>query len=145
MAQLRYRKFPVWHTTISTEMSECMREKVMWQRPLTNKIYLQRPLSERLIMMCPDMKILNSSLLDDGTHVGQPGIGIILLHGEKMEGFLMDKTVFLPPTPGVPIYEMTNEAECTVKFEAFTGETRKCISGLHFRIIRKTGWKIPSE
>lgn len=124
MAQLRYRKFPVWHTTISTEMSECMREKVMWQRPLTNKIYLHRPLSERLIMMCPDMKILNSCLLDNGTHVGQPGIGFILLHGEKMEGFDLDKTDFTPPIPGIPIYEMINEEECTVHLEAFAGGGR---------------------
>lgn len=101
-----------------------MCEKKQWQRPLTNKIYLQRPLSERLIMMCPDMKLINSSLLDNGTHVGQPGIGFILLHGEKMEGFSLDKTTFTPPTPGIPIYEMVNEAECKVSLEAFAGEGR---------------------
>ena len=105
-------------------MSDFMSEKMAWQRPLTNKIYIHRPLSERLIMMCPDMKIINSSLLDNGTHVGQPGIGFILLHGENMEGFSPDKTKFTPPTPGIPIYEMTNEEECIVRLEAFSSEGR---------------------
>lgn len=93
--------------------------KEAWLRPKTNKLYLHPPLAERICLMCPDFKLLTLSLLDDGTHVGQPGAGIIFLHGEKPEFFDMENTVFSPITAGLPIYEMSSSVEYDVKIESF--------------------------
>ena len=90
-----------------------------WQRPKTNKLYLHPPLSERICLMCPDFKLLTLSLLDNGTHVGQPGAGIIFLHGKYNRFFDMEKTFFRSVTPSEPIYQMENHEEYTVKIEAF--------------------------
>ena len=90
-----------------------------WLRPKTNKLYLHPPLSERICLMCPDFKLLTLSLLDNGTHVGQPGAGIIFLHGKYNSFFDMEKTVFRPVTPCEPVYQMENREEYTVKVEAF--------------------------
>lgn len=96
-----------------------MKHESQWQRPKTTKVYLHRPLSERLALLCPDFKLLNLSLLDNGTHVGQPGLGILFLHGEDMTCFDLDETHFSSVTGGVPIYEIHNRAVCDVKLEAF--------------------------
>ena len=73
-----------------------------WQRPRTTRAYLHPPLAERLTLIWPEFKITDSSLLDDGTHVEQPGIGMILLHGEEMESFDFKETRFSPVTAGIP-------------------------------------------
>ena len=62
-------------------------ENAKWTRPRTSRIYLHPPLAERLIVLYPDFKATDSSLLDNGTHLSQPGIGFTLLHGEEMEAF----------------------------------------------------------
>ncbi len=95
-----------------------------WLRPKTNKVYLQRPLSERIALLSPDFKVLSLPLLDNGTHVGQPGVGVIFLHGKDMSGFDLDKTSFRTIEHGLPIYEVINRQECLTKLEAFSGEER---------------------
>ncbi len=95
-----------------------------WLRPKTTKLYLHMPLSERLGLLFPDMKLLSLSLLDDGTHVGQPGVGVHLLHGEEMLPYDLDTTVFDPVEAGIPIYTARNRAECAVSLEAFCNEER---------------------
>ena len=62
-------------------------ENAKWTRPRTSRIYLHPPLAERLVVLYPDFKVTDSSLLDNGTHLSQPGIGFTLLHGEEMEAF----------------------------------------------------------
>ncbi len=99
-------------------------KKVQWQRPKTTKLYLHRPLGERLALLFPDFKLLSLPLSDNGVHLGQNGVGIIFLHGEKMQAFDMEETVFSPVEGGVPIYEMTGKGECLVKLEAFAGKER---------------------
>ncbi len=91
----------------------------LWLRPKTNKLYLHPPLAERICLMCPDFKLLSLSLLDNGTHVGQPGVGIIFLHGDKAQFFDMEKTAFRKVKAGEPIYEMCSKEEYDVKVEAF--------------------------
>ena len=83
-----------------------------WERPKTTKVYLHRPLSERICLLCPDAKILTLPLLDNGTHVGQMGVGLLFLHGERMLGFDLDETAFRPVEYGLPIYEIENRGEC---------------------------------
>ena len=95
-----------------------------WQRPKTTKVYLHRPLSERIAILCPDFKLLTLPLLDDGTHVGQPGVGLLFLHGEEMIGFDLDETCFRKVEYGLPIYEVINRGEVLTRVEAFTGEER---------------------
>lgn len=95
-----------------------------WQRPRTTKVYLHRPLSERIAILCPDFKLLTLPLLDNGTHVGQPGVGVLFLHGEDLAGFDLDNTVFRRVKGGEPIYEIENRGECLTKIEAFAGEER---------------------
>ena len=90
-----------------------------WQKPKTTKLYLHPPLSERIALLCPDMKLLDLSLRDDGTHVGQDGIGVIFLHGEELCGFDADGTVFRPVEGGIPIYEAKNGDGVQVGLEAF--------------------------
>ena len=95
-----------------------------WLRPKTTKAYLHRPLSERIALLCPDFKLLSLSLLDNGTHVGQPGVGLLFLHGEEPVGFDPDKTEYRGVECGLPIYEVVNREECLIKIEAFAGEER---------------------
>ena len=98
----------------------------MWRRPKTTKVYLQMPLSERIALLCPDFKILDLSLLDDGTHVGQPGVGLLFLHGERMEAFPMHATAYRAVEVGLPIYAIRNRtAEGThIEVEAFCKKMR---------------------
>lgn len=90
-----------------------------WQKPKTTKLYLQPPLSERIALLCPDMKLLDLSLRDDGTHVGQDGVGVIFLHGDELCGFDQEETVFRSVEGGVPIYEARNGDDVCVSIEAF--------------------------
>ncbi|MBQ9117311.1 MAG: hypothetical protein IJY04_09830 [Clostridia bacterium] len=96
-----------------------MGNKEKWDRPYTNKLYLHPPLAERIALLCPDLKILDLALKDDGTHVGQEGIGILFLHGKELEGFERDGTSFREVVGGLPIYEAHARAECDVSVEAF--------------------------
>lgn len=98
--------------------------KEAWLRPRTTKVYLHRPLSERIALLCPDFKILSLSLLDNGTHVGQPGVGVLFLHGDEPVGFDLDKTEYREVEYGLPIYEVINRGECLTKIEAFAGGER---------------------
>ncbi len=96
-----------------------------WQRAKTTKVYLQRPLSERLALLFPDFKLLDLSLLDNGTHTKQAGLGVILLHGEDGDPFDYNQTEFEAVQGGIPVYRMHNRtAACDVAFEAFGGEER---------------------
>ena len=95
-----------------------------WQRPKTTKVYLHRPLSERIALLCPDFKILDLALLDNGVHVGQPGVGMLVLHGDDMVGFDLDETSYRTVEYGLPIYEVVNRGECLTKLEAFAGGER---------------------
>ncbi len=106
-----------------------------WRRPKTARVYLHPPLAERLALLYPDFKITDSSLLDDGTHLGQPGIGMVLLHGESMEAFDYQTTRFSPVAGGLPIYTVNNACECEVSMEAFCGFER--IPATYFRITLK--------
>ncbi len=90
-----------------------------WARPKTNKLYLHPPLAERICLMCPDFKLLSLSLLDNGTHVGQPGVGIIFLHGDKAQFYDMEKTEFEKINAGQPVYTMKNSEGFDVSCEAF--------------------------
>ena len=69
-------------------------DKVNWQKPKTTKVYLQHPLAERIALLCPDFKLLNLPLIDNGTHVGQIGVGAIVLCGKDLEAFDYNKTNF---------------------------------------------------
>lgn len=104
----------------------------MWERPKTTKAYLQRPLSERVAILCPDFKLLTVSLLDNGVHVGQPGVGLLFLHGEDMVGFDLDETHYRAVEYGLPIYEVQNRGEVDTRVEAFAGEERN--PTLYFRV-----------
>lgn len=95
-----------------------------WQRPKTTKTYLHRPLSERVAILCPDFKLLTLPLLDNGVHVGQPGVGLLFLHGENMTGFDLDETAFRPVECGLPIYEVVNRGEVLTRVEAFADGER---------------------
>ncbi len=103
-----------------------------WQRPKTTKVYLQRPLSERVAILCPDFKLLTLSLLDNDVHVGQPGVGLLLLHGDDMVGFDMENTHYREIEYGLPIYEVVNRGEVLTRVEAFAGEDRN--PTVYFRI-----------
>ena len=106
-----------------------------WKRPRTSRMYLHPPLAERLVLIWPEFKITNSMLLDDGTHVGQPGMGMILLHGEEMEAFDYTTTEFSPVQAGYPFYTVNNEAECKVAMEAFCNFLRNPTP--YFRVTLK--------
>ncbi|MBQ8758911.1 MAG: hypothetical protein IJZ20_04375 [Clostridia bacterium] len=95
----------------------------VWQKPKTTKLYLQKPLSERLCLLCPDFKVLNLSL-KESPHVGQEGVGFILLHGDNPQAFDLDETVFDKVTPGIPVYKLGGVAKCDVILEAFAGDGR---------------------
>ena len=95
-----------------------------WQRPRTTKVYLHRPLSERIAILCPDLKLLTLSLLDNGVHVGQPGVGLLFLHGEDMVGFDPEETRYRGIEYGLPIYEVMGRGEVLTRVEAFAGEER---------------------
>lgn len=120
-----------------------MKHTDTWQKPKTTKVYLQQPLSERIALLCPDFKILSLSLLDDGTHVGQPGVGMILLHGKNMEAFDLDTTVFDRVTGGVPIYRMRNRSACDISLEAFCDGERN--PTIHFELTIKNDTDAPVE
>lgn len=92
-----------------------------WKRPRTSRVYLHPPLSGRLVLLYPEGKITHSALLDNGTHLSQPGCGVILLHGEEMDAFDFRTTRFGTPQGGVPIYTLDAEAEdgAAVTLEAF--------------------------
>mgnify|MGYP004504760727 FL=1 len=105
-------------------------ENAKWTRPRTSRIYLHPPLAERLVVLYPDFKVTDSSLLDNGTHLSQPGIGFTLLHGEEMEAFDYEDTFFSPVSDGLPIYTLHNKVEknsncCSVMLEAFDTFDRK--------------------
>lgn len=112
-----------------------------WQRPKTSRVYLHPPLAERLVLIWPDFKITDSSLLDNGTHVSQPGIGMILLHGENMEAFDYQETRFSPTTAGLPFYTVHNTAECSVSLEAFCDFLRNPTT--YFRVTLKNDRAAP--
>lgn len=112
-------------------------EQEKWLRPRTSRVYLHPPLAQRLVLMWPELKITNSMLLDNGTHVSQPGAGLIVLHGEDMQAFDFKKTRFAPVQAGFPFYRVENEAECSVALEAFCDFQRN--PATYFRIILKNG------
>ena len=95
-----------------------------WKRPKTTKVYLHRPLSERICVLCPDFKLLTLPLLDNGTHVGQPGVGMLFLHGRDAVGFDLDETRYRKVECGLPIYEVINRGEVVTRVEAFAGGER---------------------
>ena len=99
-------------------------KKEVWQRPKTTKVYLQRPLSERIGLLCPDFKILDLPLIDNGIHVGQNGIGILFVKNDSLSGFDLDGTSWRKVEYGLPIYEIQNRDTVSVKVEAFAGEGR---------------------
>jgi len=103
-----------------------------WQRPKTTKAYLHRPLSERIAILSPDFKLLTLPLLDNGTHVGQPGVGLLFLHGKNMTGFDLDETRYRKVEYGLPIYEVINRGDVITKVEAFCGEGRN--PALYFKV-----------
>ncbi len=103
-----------------------------WQRPKTTKVYLHRPLSERVAILCPDFKLLSLSLLDNGVHVGQPGVGLLFLHGEQMVGFDYKDTQYRAIEYGLPIYEIVGRGEVLTRVEAFAGEERN--PTVYFRV-----------
>ncbi|MBQ9784653.1 MAG: hypothetical protein IJW29_04045 [Clostridia bacterium] len=103
-----------------------------WQRPKTTKAYLHRPLSERVAVLCPDFKLLTLPLLDNGVHVGQPGVGLLFLHGEDMTGFDLDETNYREVEYGLPIYEVVNRGDVLTRVEAFAGGERN--PTVYFRV-----------
>lgn len=103
-----------------------------WQRPKTTKVYLHRPLSERVAILCPDFKLLSLSLLDNGVHVGQPGVGVLFLHGQDMIGFDYEQTQYRAIEYGLPIYEIAGRGEVLTRVEAFAGEERN--PTIYFRV-----------
>ncbi len=103
-----------------------------WKRPRTTKVYLHRPLSERLGVLFPDFKLLTLPLLDNGTHMGQPGVGLLFLHGKEMLGFDPDETSFRSVEGGLPIYEIIHKGEFLTKVEAFAGGERN--PTLYFKV-----------
>ncbi len=103
-----------------------------WERPKTTKVYLHRPLSERIALLFPDFKLLSLPLLDNGTHVGQHGVGLLFLRGDNMTGFDPDLTHFRPVECGLPIYEIIDEGNVTTKVEAFAGNERN--PSLYFKV-----------
>ena len=106
-----------------------------WLRPKTTKLYLHAPLSERIAILSPDLKLLSLSLLDDGTHVGQPGVGLHLLHGKKMIPYDMERTKFDPVQGGLPIYTARATGACDLALEAFCTEERN--PTIYFKITLK--------
>ena len=103
-----------------------------WQKPKTTKVYLHRPLSERVAILCPDFKLLTLALLDNGVHVGQPGVGLLFLHGEDMVGFDLQATQYRKIEYGLPIYEVVGRGEVLTRVEAFAGEERN--PTVYFRV-----------
>ena len=103
-----------------------------WQRPATTKVYLHRPLSERVAILCPDLKLLSLSLLDNGVHVGQPGVGLLFLHGEEPVGFHHEKSSYREIEYGLPIYEVIGRGESLTRVEAFAGDERN--PTVYFRV-----------
>ena len=99
-------------------------KKETWQKPKTTKLYLHPPLAERIALLCSDMKLLDLSLRDDGTHVGQNGVGVIFLHGDELCGFDQDETVFRSVEGGIPIYEARNGDDVCVDVETFCNSDR---------------------
>lgn len=112
-----------------------------WKRPRTARVYLHPPLAGRLVLLYPDFKITNSSLLDNGTHLSQPGCGLILLHGEEMDSFDFRKTRFSTPENGLPFYTMHGRAECAVTMEAFCNFERYPTS--FFRVTLENDSALP--
>lgn len=113
--------------------------KETWKKPKTTKAYLHRPLSERIAIICPDFKLLTLPLLDNGTHVGQPGIGLLFLHGEDMVGFDLDETAWREVDFGLPIYEIKNRGETDVSIEAFAGGERN--PAVYFKVTLSNNTK----
>ena len=103
-----------------------------WQKPKTTKVYLHRPLSERVAILCPDFKLLTLALLDNGVHVGQPGVGLLFLHGKDMVGFDYESTKYRKIRYGLPIYEIEGRGEVLTRVEAFAGEERN--PTVYFRV-----------
>ena len=113
-------------------------KKETWQRPKSTKLYLQPPLSERIALICPDMKLLDLSLRDDGTHVGQNGVGVIFLHGEELCGFDPDETAFRPVEGGIPVYEAQNGDAVQTRLEAFCDFERNPTIFFKVTVVNRT-------
>ena len=107
-------------------------DKTNWQKPKTTKVYLQHPLAERIALLCPDFKLLNLPLIDDSTHVGQNGVGAIVLYGEEMTAFDLDKTVFERSENEYPIYKVNNKSTFDISMEAFADNKRN--TTIYFKI-----------
>lgn len=111
-----------------------MNRKPEWRRPRTTRAYLHPPLAERLALIWPDFKLIDAALLDNGTHTGQPGIGLRILHGEDMDPFLCPESRFDPVTPGLPFYTLRSTADgCEFALEAFCDHQRNPV--ICFRLI----------
>lgn len=107
-----------------------------WTRARSTHVYLHPPLANRLVLLGPEFKITNCELLDNGIHVGQNGIGMLLLHGEEMDAFNFKETEFSPVEAGYPIYTVNNKAEdCDVSMEVFCNSDRN--PTLFFRVTLK--------
>ena len=116
-----------------------------WQRPKTTKVYLHRPLSERVAILCPDFKLLSLSLLDNGVHVGQPGVGLLFLHGRDMIGFAYEDTQYRTVEYGLPIYEIVGRGEVLTRVEAFAGEERNPTVYFRVTLENDTGERVQSS
>ncbi len=100
-----------------------------WTRPKSHHIYLQPVKANRLMMFGPEFKLASCELLDNGIHIGQNGVGMLMLQGEELEGFNFKQTEFAPVEAGYPIYKITNTTEhCRVSMEAFCNTKRNPVS-----------------
>ncbi|MBR5473188.1 MAG: hypothetical protein IKU82_04275 [Clostridia bacterium] len=107
-------------------------DKNTWQKPKTTKVYLQHPLAERIALLCPDFKLLNLPLIDNSTHVGQIGVGAIVLCGSDLEAFDYNETNFERVENEYPIYKINNKSSFNISLEAFASEERN--TTIYFKI-----------
>ena len=105
-----------------------MKQIETWQRPKTSRVYLHPYGSERLVMIQPDMKIVDLDLRYNGWHYNLPGFGAHLVFGKEPGDADMELTEWKKPEDGLPIYTLYNvdpDNGCKIRMTAFCDTNRK--------------------
>lgn len=104
-----------------------MKQIETWQRPKTSRVYLHPTGSARLVMVQPDMKIVDLDLRYNGWHYNLPGFGAHLIFGAEPGDADMEKTEWKKPEGGLPVYTMYNvdpDNGCRISMTSFCDTNR---------------------
>lgn len=107
-----------------------------WQKPKTTKLYLNPPKSERMIMLWPDFKVVNSVIKRNQRQGAEDAHGFILLFGAEHLHIPWQTTVHHTREDGIPVHKQEfADRELVYTMESFCSMDR--VPATYTRVVVK--------